>query len=626
MYYLNEADFIHIRVASWSRGFVFYIMAKTALGVIVVFLLCQTLNLSRATNTQQPCRYPTESLICKVWNYTNLDCANRKLDCIPLLTDAASLEFVDLHNNHLQNIPDNTFKSLVNLLTLDLSYNTLSSIHNNGFRGLSKLTHLDLSVNELNALTYPPFQHLDSLQALDLSRNHLNSLNATFVGLKELRTLNLSGNNLTSIASGTFDGIKNLQILYIQLGYSIANITSNVFSDLSSLRQLNITLELDSPDYECHQIEKIFSGLKRLENLSLNHRSLLSCDYNFCSLTSLTTFNIYGGNISIIDNCFKAIPLKSLTFFPSSSSYIQYRALQHLVHLNMGLEMDDIMVLGLLDSPIHNLSLTLYMFDAMNSSTFESLTKWNTSLRVLDLTLSLPSSCKYSPYYHTPCIKGSPFKWFSNLQVLRMKLINNQRQHDQYTLGFSVDTFNGLPNLRELHLNYFKTNIFKSGALFVFGSTTNSSLQVLNMSHNEMYGYIPYDQLCPITSLEILDLSYNELSGFYSNQSCMLQNLKTLSLQNAPGIYSQLEFPSNWNLQEICQNTPNLHSLDASRFTYTRMIMFSSFSCPKLVTLNLSQNNLGLDKVHTIHVPSLEYLYLQDFNWDTFRIKDLNVF
>ena len=73
-----------------------------------------------ATAEQSICHYPKGSLVFKTWNYTNMDCANRRLECIFL--EPSSIELLDLHNNFLFEVPLNAFSKVLNLLALDLSY------------------------------------------------------------------------------------------------------------------------------------------------------------------------------------------------------------------------------------------------------------------------------------------------------------------------------------------------------------------------------------------------------------------------------------------------------------------------------------------------------------------------
>ena len=165
--------------------------------------------------------------------------------------DFADLDLVktlDLSNNSLTSIPTDGrfhgvsshhysgtfngaqhFRGYAPLRTLDLSDNQISSLPisslpldndgEGGFYWLKRLENLDLSGNSLTSLPERAFEqrHSNSLRVLDLSDNALSSIEAsstvlgskdrgTFYNLGALQTLDLSGNNLTNLANGTFMG------------------------------------------------------------------------------------------------------------------------------------------------------------------------------------------------------------------------------------------------------------------------------------------------------------------------------------------------------------------------------------------------------------------------------------
>ena len=130
-------------------------------------------------------------------------------------------ERVTYPNNVVHEFPvyGSIYGGLAPLKTLDLSDNRISSLPAGWMHGLTKLKKLDLSGNLLTALPGGVFDAnpQNSLVSLDLSDNALSSIEAsstvlggkgtsTFYNLGELQTLDLSGNNLTNLANGTFRG------------------------------------------------------------------------------------------------------------------------------------------------------------------------------------------------------------------------------------------------------------------------------------------------------------------------------------------------------------------------------------------------------------------------------------
>ena len=163
-------------------------------------------------------------------------------------TDFANLDFVktlDLSGNSLTSIPTDGrfygvssfhqsgtrgsqtyFRGYAPLRTLDLSDNQITSLPDQGFYWLKRLENLDLSGNSLTSLPEGAFEQrfYNSLRVLDLAGNDLSSISAyphntntstsyrgTFYTMLELQKLDLSDNDLTNLADGTFHGPIDVQ-------------------------------------------------------------------------------------------------------------------------------------------------------------------------------------------------------------------------------------------------------------------------------------------------------------------------------------------------------------------------------------------------------------------------------
>jgi len=166
-----------------------------------------------------------EDLLKGCKSLTTLIIQSAYIKSIPndLLKDSPLVEKVDFVNNDLSELDVNIFRGLTKIKTLRLSYNNISSLDPNLFTDLSNLETLHLSNNKLKDISDNLFEK-NPIQELDLSRNMLsrmpvrtleeslvtlkidNNLISTFdmkviSTIKSLRTLNLSGNNI----SGTID-------------------------------------------------------------------------------------------------------------------------------------------------------------------------------------------------------------------------------------------------------------------------------------------------------------------------------------------------------------------------------------------------------------------------------------
>jgi len=90
------------------------------------------------------------------------------------------------------------------------------------------------------------------LRRIDLSNNEISSIAPdAFRNLKSLTSLVLYGNKITHLSSRLFDGLSSLQLLLINAN-KIECIKPDTFSGLASLNLLSLFLEV-SPDHFTYQ-------------------------------------------------------------------------------------------------------------------------------------------------------------------------------------------------------------------------------------------------------------------------------------------------------------------------------------------------------------------------------------
>ncbi|XP_016914126.1 leucine-rich repeat neuronal protein 3 [Apis cerana] len=228
-----------------------------------------------------------------------------------------------LRKNKITKIDNSAFKKIINLTELDLSYNQLTTenLQPQVFEGkfspdiyepLEKLVILNLAYNMLHSLHHDLFEHTTNLKVLDLSGNlfsildsrsiiaisslpNLEELNLSYCGLKtipetsfytckNLKKLNLSGNQLTAIPNALKEAT-SLEILYmdenpiqiIDKGHSFPNMIK--LKELSLCCMPHLTIVGSGS----------FSGLTSLEHLriqncpnleSIHENALASWDNN----------------------------------------------------------------------------------------------------------------------------------------------------------------------------------------------------------------------------------------------------------------------------------------------------------------------------------------------------------
>lgn len=86
------------------------------------------------------------------------------------------LRTLELHHNHLTQMPVDAVRRLLNLETLDLSHNRIRRIYRRAFNASAALQSLDLSHNRIHKMSKRAFVGLNSVQKIDLRYNHLITL------------------------------------------------------------------------------------------------------------------------------------------------------------------------------------------------------------------------------------------------------------------------------------------------------------------------------------------------------------------------------------------------------------------------------------------------------------------
>lgn len=109
---------------------------------------------------------------------------------------------------------------------LDLSNMQIKFIKREAFDDLKDLKYLTLRNNLLTSLPEFVFSNLSTLEHLCLAENKINSLDNIFVGLDNLKELNISCNPLRHLRRGQFFGLPNNVNIYTR---------GNIFWSLSTM-------------------------------------------------------------------------------------------------------------------------------------------------------------------------------------------------------------------------------------------------------------------------------------------------------------------------------------------------------------------------------------------------------
>ncbi|XP_035756100.1 podocan [Egretta garzetta] len=174
------------------------------------------------------------------------------------------LHTVHLYNNMLERIPSGLPRRVKTLMIL---HNQISEINRNDFATTYFLEELNLSYNKLKSpqIHREAFRKLRQLKSLDLSGNNLHTVPFGFP--KNLQILKLKENEISIIPRGTLSGMTKLRELYLSNNkLKVNSIYSRAWRELSSLQSL---------DMAGNQLTSIPSGLpESLEYLYLQNNKI----------------------------------------------------------------------------------------------------------------------------------------------------------------------------------------------------------------------------------------------------------------------------------------------------------------------------------------------------------------
>ena len=544
--------------------------------------------------------FPRQSLSCKVFNLSTLDCSFRNLVVVP------------------------SIKS--NVTSIIFLQNDIQTVSSSAFLGQSQLISIDLSLNRLNNFSGSPFQELNSLQFLNVSYNQLPFFSSkAFEGLHNLQILECAHNKVSVMSEYVFDSLPNLRVLLLHDNL----LTSLPCSELSVLENLE-ELYLGRNPYTSVTLGPEFSNLVKLRVFHL---------------FSLSKFTRFGNDI------FQYLASEALEVV---NSWIDP---YHLVNIKW---FEHFWKIGAIyTGPIANFdqfqpeSSYLSMFDFLLHPTNHTVTKdlFNPlcSLNALSITTLVLSESFINE------IEGSAFTCFSFLRELDLS-----RQAGSFNT-LSETAFTGLDHLERLSLRANAFTHIPSTAFNTFERT--GSLKHLDMGENRLDGEFPNDAFISITSLTHLDISHNPLkiigewvdiltnltyfniegttsTGIVASYNAFPLNcLKVLQFNNP--LYSDIlqdAFWANNSLTVLPQKVPNLRSLNLASVTlYTlstikdcavlqKLDVSGSFTkgsiieqwyelfFPNMELLKLAQNEIkSIEKLMLFKVtPKLTYLDLSD--------------
>ncbi|XP_026791447.1 prolargin isoform X2 [Pangasianodon hypophthalmus] len=185
--------------------------------------------------------------------------------------NATELKWVNLGNNRIRSIEKQVFQKLPNLLHLYMQRNLLKEVPSNLPAGLEQLR---LSRNQISKIAPGAFNKMKDLALLDLHHNKISDSNLAkniFKDLKNLVQLNLAHNILRKMPANIPNSISQL---FLDKN-NIEEIPQNYFKDFSNLAfvRLNYNQLTDKG------LPKMVFNISTLLDLHLAHNNLTSVPF-----------------------------------------------------------------------------------------------------------------------------------------------------------------------------------------------------------------------------------------------------------------------------------------------------------------------------------------------------------
>lgn len=218
-----------------------------------------------------------------------INLSHRDLD-----TDALEVDLVSIITNE-----NNSEQKINYLIVTNNQVSLIPSIVSH----LTNLTHLDFSNNSISAVS-DAITTISSLTHLLLRNNRItdNDLPKDMIGMKNLRTLNLSGNRLTTLPPQLLD-ISSLRSLYLG-----ANQITEVTRDIHRLRRLRL---LYLGGNKLSSLPSEIGDMPYMQVLLLSDNKLKRLPHSLCNLSRLECLHLHHNNLTTLPH--GLIHIKSLS-------------------------------------------------------------------------------------------------------------------------------------------------------------------------------------------------------------------------------------------------------------------------------------------------------------------------
>lgn len=300
-------------------------------------------------------------------NGDNVNCNDKKLTEIPINL-SKDTTYLNMDNNHLQNLDLELLRNLPKLKHLSLRGNQISKVTAPTSKLLTNLISLDLHGNCLKTLNNASFSSMPHLVSLDLSQNSLTTAEGIFRNMSHLQSLSLSENSLTDFSNDVFADTVNLELL---------NIKNNKLKrlDLDTFHHLKRLSVFDLRQNDIYAVTGSWKTSSRLQILDLSQCRLADIPSNLPS--SLKNLNIGSNRLTSVTKASleNYRQLESLVLDHNRISAIESRSFLSLEML-YGLDLSDNLISafpGDLPKSLRDINLDRNYISILNFNSFSRL-------------------------------------------------------------------------------------------------------------------------------------------------------------------------------------------------------------------------------------------------------------
>lgn len=543
------------------------------------------------------------------------DCSESNLTSVPLEGLDNNVYILNMNGNHLKEL--GPFPEDIKVRTLQLADNLLTHIKNDSFSNLQYLVDIDLSGNNISTIDSHAFANNPGLITVELQQNPLDLVDGPFLISKSvlylylsdcnlsklsssffanttaLNTLDLSGNPLRIVEAGIFDPLASLETLKLNR-CNLTHIAGVAFNSLVHLK----VLELSGNNLK-NQVDwaLVLSNLARLELLDLRRsgisnlpentfiknqwlRTLILAENELAGLDVATTL---GHNLIHLDSldlsyCHLREPLSETPFLNATklrtlilsgnhlSSVVLSEALAPLTRLQT-LSLRDCGLTRLPANTFHRFGSLQKLDISYNplSNAFTGLLSPLESLEHLDMG-----------YSNLKTISRDTFLKMGSLKTLILS--GNKLESLEYGL------FQNLTHLETLELNY--CGLSRLNEAVFYDNYTYPDLEELRLAGNPLKVF-PDEPLIPkqLSRLKTLDLRNCDLSHIPPVAFNSSQNITKLLLAD-----NKLGSVSDHNPLTFLQPLKHLSLLDLSNNNFSSITPGVFGNNPEISALKLVGN------------------------------------